>query len=96
MVWGGDNVYYDNIIHVSLYNGSKCLFSRDFTKKMFSRIIPAEFLNQAILGNMQYERIDARGCHFNATLCIPDGANCYMVDVLIGKDGQMSMDLLEY
>ena len=25
-----------------------------------------------------------------------DGASCYLVDILIGKDGQISMKLLEY
>ena len=93
---GVDNVYYDNIIHVSLYNGSVCLFSRDFKKQMFEDMIPKKFLEQAILGNMQFDHADARGCHFNATLCIPDGASCYLVDILIGKDGQISMKLLEY
>jgi hypothetical protein len=93
---GVDNVYYDNIIHLSLYNGSRSLFSRDFKKQMFSDMIPNEFLEQAILGNMQYDHIDAHGCHFNATLCIPDGASCYLVDVLIAKDGKLSMTLLEY
>ena len=93
---GVDNVYYDNIIHVSLYNGSVCLFSRDFKKQMFEDMIPKKFLEQAILGNMQFDHADARGCHFNATLCIPDGASCYLVDIFIGKDGQITMKLLEY
>ena len=93
---GVDNVYFDNIIHISLYCGSQCLFSHDFKKQMFADMIPTEFLDQAILGNMQYDHTDAHGCHFNATLCIPDGASCYLVDILIGKDGNMSMKLLEY
>jgi len=93
---GVDNVYYDNIIHVSLYSGSQCLFSRDFKKQMFADMIPTEFLEQAVLGNMQYDHADAHGCHFDATLCIPDGASCYLVDILIGKDGKVSMNLLEY
>lgn len=90
-----ENVYYDNIIHVSLYKGAACLFSRDLTKQMYAADVPQEFLEQAILGNMHYDRIDARGVHFNATLCIPDGASCYMVETLIGFDGKMTMKLLE-
>ena len=91
-----ENIYYDNIIHISLYNGAKCLYSRDFRKQMFAQNVPQEFLEQAILGNMQYEDTDAKGVHFNATLCIPDEASCYLVETLIDFKGQMTMKLLDY
>lgn len=90
-----ENVYYDNIIHVSLYHGAKCLYSHDIKKQMFTGEVPQQFLDQAILGNMQYGSTDARGVHFDATLCIPDEACCYMVETLVGFDGKMSMKLLE-
>ena len=90
-----DNVYYDNIIHISLYQGSKCLFSRDFKKSMYKGEVSPSFLEQAILGNMQYNLIDSRGVHFDATLCIPDEASCYLVETVIGFDGQLSLKLVE-
>lgn len=90
-----ENIYYDNIIHISLYQGSKCLFSRDFKKSMYEAQVPPSFLDQAVLGNMQYSHTDARGVHFDATLCIPDDASCYLVETTIGFDGQMSLKLLE-
>ena len=93
---GVENVYYDNIIHISLFKGSTRLFSRDFKKQMYGDNVPSEFLEQAVLGNMQYDHVDAKGLHFNATLCVPDGASCYLVETLIGFNGQMSMTLLEY
>lgn len=93
---GVDNVYYDNIIHVSLFHGSTRLFSQDIRKQMYADKVPLQFLEQAVLGNMTYGHIDARGVHFNANLCIPDGASCYLVETLIGFDGQMNMKLLEY
>lgn len=91
-----DNVYYDNIIHISLYQGSECLFSHDFKKSMYEDQVPLSFLDQAILGNMQYSLTDDRGVHFDATLCIPDEASCYLVETIIGFDGQLSLKLLEY
>lgn len=91
-----ENVYYDNIIHISLYHGARCLFSRDFKKSMYEGEVPASFLEQAILGNMQYSLTDSRGVHFDATLCIPDEASCYLVETIIGFDGQLSLKLLEY
>ncbi len=91
-----ENVYYDNIIHISLFKGSACLYSQDFNKQMYADNVPQEFLEQAILGNMQYDHIDGRGIHFNATLCIPDGASCYLVETLISLNGNVTMKLLEY
>lgn len=93
---GVENVYYDNIIHISLYHGATCLYSHDFNKQMYAASVPEEFLRQAILGNMQYDNVDSRGVHFNATLCIPDEASCYLVETLISLDGKMTMQLLEY
>lgn len=90
-----DNVYYDNIIHISLYQGSKCLFSRDFKKSMYEGEVSPSFLEQAILGNMQYTLIDGHGVHFDATLCIPDEASCYLVETVIGFDGKLSLKLVE-
>lgn len=92
---GVENVYYDNIIHISLFKGTACLYSQDFNKKMYADNVPAEFLGQAILGNMQYDHVDSRGIHFNAMLCIPDGASCYLVETLISFNGNMKMKLLE-
>ena len=91
-----ENVYYDNIIHISLYRGSVGLFSRDIKKQMFADDVPQQFLDQAVLGNIKYDHVDSRGVHFNANLCIPDVASCYLVETLIGFDGQMTKKLLEY
>ncbi|MBR0275339.1 MAG: DUF4738 domain-containing protein [Prevotella sp.] len=88
--------YYDNIIHVSLFQGKRKLFSQNFSKKMYANDVPEQFLTQAILGNMQYTHVDAEGFHFDATICIPDEASCYVVETLVGIDGNVSMRLLDY
>lgn len=91
-----ENVYYDNIMHISVYRGAQCLYSSDIHKKDFQKLVPANFLNEAILANMEYNKADAAGLHFNATLCIPDGASCYLVETLVSYKGSMTMKLLEY
>jgi hypothetical protein len=58
--------------------------------------VPVKFLEEAVLANMEYSKADAAGLHFNATLCIPDGASCYLVETVISYKGQMTMKLLEY
>ena len=90
-----ENVYYDNIIHISIYQGSKRLFSSDIKKQNYEAQIPESFLSQSVLGNMEFDRVDGGGFHFNATLCIPDGGTCYLVSTDIGFDGPLEMKLLE-
>lgn len=91
-----ENVYYDNIMHISVFQGARRLYSSDFRKQMYARLVPESFLNEAVLGNMEFSHVDAKGLHFNATLCIPDGASCYMVETLVDYMGQMTMQTVEY
>jgi hypothetical protein len=63
---------------------------------MYEDLIPETFLSQAILGNMEYDRVDQQGLHFNATLCVPDGAACYLVETNISFDGHLTTKLMEY
>ncbi len=91
-----ENVYYDNIMNVSVFQGANKIYSSDFRKQQYSDFVPASFLDEAIFANMTFSHIDAAGLHFNATLCIPDGATCYMVESTISYTGAMSMKLVEY
>lgn len=91
-----DNVYYDNIMHVSLFRGAAKFFSRDFRKQDYAGKVPAQFLSQSVLSNMEYAGVDARGFRFVATICIPDGATCYKAENLISFDGRLTTSLIEY
>ena len=90
-----DNVYYDNIIHVSVFKGNQRLYGQNFNKQAYAADVPADFLQQSILGNIRFSHVDSQGFHFDATICIPDGESCYMVETLISFNGQVSMKLLE-
>ncbi len=90
-----ENVYYDNIIHVSVFKGKECLYGRDFKKQVYENDVPADFLAQSILGNISFSHVDAQGFHFLSTVCIPEVEQCYMVENLIGFDGQLTMKLME-
>ena len=91
-----ENVYYDNIMHLSVFLGANRLYSCDFRKQQYNGIVPEAFLDEAILANMEFSCIDADGLHFNSTLCIPDGATCYMVETTVSYTGMASMKLVEY
>ena len=91
-----DNVYYDNIMHVSLFHGATKFFSRDFRKQDYAGKVPKQFLSQSVLSNMEYAGVDAVGFHFVATICIPDGASCYKAENIVSFDGRLTTKLIEY
>ena len=91
-----ENVYYDNIIHLSIFEGSTQLFSRDFRRQQFADKVPAQILQQSILNNMEFAKVDANGFHFNISVCAPDDASCYLIDQTVSFSGKSSVKLLEY
>ncbi len=88
--------YYDNIIHVSVFQGDKKLYSSNIKKAMYKSYIPETFLTNSILGDMQFNHVDDNGFHFNTTICDPEGTSCYLVSTDIGFDGSLNMELLDY
>ena len=91
-----ENVYYDNIIHLSIFNGATQLFSRDFRKQQYAENVPAQILQQSVLNNMEFVKVDASGFHFNVSVCVPDEASCYLIDQIVDFKGKSSVKLLEY
>ena len=91
-----ENVYYDNIIHLSIFKDGTQLFSRDFRKQQYAEKVPAQILQQSILNNMEFSKVDADGFHFNVSVCVPDDASCYLIDQMVSFSGKSSIKLLEY
>ena len=90
------NVYYDNMIRLSVFKGSgQRFFSRDIRKQLFAQYVPEDFLRQAVLNNISFVEADGQGLHFHATLCVPNAASCYLVEMIVSTGGEMSMKLLE-
>lgn len=85
-----DNVYYDNVIHICVYQGRQRLYAKDITRQMFASVVPDDYLKMSILSDMDFIGVDAQGYHYLATLCIPDGASCYNVELTIGEDDQLT------
>ena len=91
-----ENIYYDNIIHISVFQGNRQLFSRDFRKQQYQQKVPEQYLQQGILNNMEYDTTDADGFHFRASLCMPGDASCYQVEHIISFDGRLSAKAIEF
>lgn len=90
-----DNIYYDNIIHICVYEGKKELFSKDIHKEEFTGIIPDDFLQRGILSDMDFVNVNERGYHYQATVCIPNGSSCYLVNIYISFQGEIAYELVE-
>lgn len=90
-----ENIFYDKVIHVCVYKGKECLFSQDYNKKSFVGLIPDDFLNQAILSDIEFDKVNRQGFHFNATVSIPDDVECYVTRIRIDNAGEVHMALIE-
>lgn len=90
-----DNVYYDNVIHICVYEGKQLLYGQDITKKEFMDIFPAEVLNQTILADMKFMGVDSKGYHYQATLRVPESSVYNLVNMTIGFDNEMDIKKAE-
>ena len=86
-----DNVYYDNVMHICVYEGKKSLFASDVTKQMFAQVIPADFLSQAILSDTKFVKVDRNGFHYQAALSIPESLIYNMVNLTVSFDGNLTI-----
>lgn len=86
-----DNVYYDNVMHICIYEGRKSLYASDITKQMFDKVIPADFLQQSILSDMNFMGIDHNGYHYQAIIGIPESVVCNIANLTISFDGKLTI-----
>lgn len=86
-----DNVYYDNIIHLSLYRGATQLYSHDFRKNDFRHQVPREVLIQSILSDIVYTKTNTDGFHFNASVCVPDSPTSYQITIIVSFNGKVKL-----
>ena len=90
-----DNVYYDNSIRVSIFEGRSRIYQHDFHKEDFARLVPQDFLRQSILSDILVIDNDAESVNYNAHLVMPDSPSSYIINVKISYKGKMSMNVSE-
>ena len=86
-----DNVYYDNIINVCVYNGGNRLFSSDFHKQDFKRYIPSDYLAQSVLSDIILDKVSNDGVELCASVCVPDSPTSYIVRLTVSPEGKLRM-----
>ena len=84
-----DNIYHDNIIHLSIFKGAAKVFSSDFRKQDFRHYVSKNILDEAILSDLLFNKIDKNGIIYTAVLGIGDSNMSYEVSVIIGFDGKI-------
>lgn len=88
-----DNAYYDNIVHVALFNGSKGLINKDFRKQDFEKYVPKDYISRSILSDIIVENVNSEGVTFVAILTTPDSYSSYNVAIFVSKDGNTRMSV---
>lgn len=88
-----DHAFYDNIVHVALYDGARSIISRDYKKKDFAAYVPKEYIAQCILSDILIDKSTAEGANFIAILSAPDSYTSYHVNIFVCNNGKVKMSL---
>ncbi len=86
-----DNVYYDNVVHICVYEGKKLLYGKDIKKQMFSNMFSSDFIDQAVLADMKFMGVNSKGYHYQAILSIPESYIYGIVNLTIDEDKKLTM-----
>ena len=83
-------VYHDNIIHLSVYQGSEKVYSSNIVKKEFEGLVPQRFLGQTVLSDLIFDNTDKDGIHYHAVLAVPESMTSFFVEFIVGYNGRIS------
>ncbi|MGN0036033.1 MAG: DUF4738 domain-containing protein [Bacteroidaceae bacterium] len=90
-----DKVYFDNVIHLCVYEGKTCLYAQDVVKETFASVVDRSFLAQAVLADIRFMGVDSNGFHFRASIGVPETWVCYWVDMWANAEGGLTLRLVE-
>ena len=90
-----DNVFFDNVIHICVYQGAQRLFGKDIRREMFEGIVPDDYLRYSILDDMNFIGVSPGGYTYSATICSPGSPSCYCVEVFVSREGEMKFTLVQ-
>jgi hypothetical protein len=89
-----DNVYYDNIMHICVYDGPNMVYGSDIKKQMFSSLVPSDFLEKAILADMKFKKVSSLGFCYEATLQQPESYISSLIYLYISFQGKLTMKVV--
>ena len=88
-----DHIYYDNIIHVALFNGAKSVLNRDYHKQDFKGLVDKGYISQSILSDIVVDHVTPDAVCFVAILTTPETDISYNVNISVSADGKVHLSL---
>lgn len=88
-----ESIYFDNIVHIALYEGNRRIFGQNISKSDFSKYVPKSYLDQAVLSDIYAEKATDNGVRFVAIITIPNSYTNYHVNIDISSNGQKTFSL---
>lgn len=85
-----DNVYYDNVIYICVYQGKQMIYGKNIQKQQFGTVLPEDYLNTAVLTDMDFVGVSDEGFRFKATLTVPE-TQVFVVVYLTIHDGEIAL-----
>lgn len=81
-----DQIYYDNIIYICVYQGTDKLFGKNIYKREFKSILEDSFYSSVILSSMHFVGVDDSFFSFRAKVEVPNSLMYDLIDVLIDRE----------
>lgn len=78
-----ENIYYDNTIYLSVFDGAQKLYSHEFAKADFAGHIADDRLQQTILNNITLDSVTETEISYYAQLNMPDTPTSYILRIVV-------------
>lgn len=89
------DIYVDNKIALHLTRGGETIVDKTFTKKDFSSVVEADFLEKSILEGIVYDKTTSSGIVYAASVCYPQTDLYIPLSITISADGKMSIEKVD-
>lgn len=90
-----EQIFYDNIVYVGVFDGGQKIFGQDFAKKAFEQKVPKNYLSNAILSEITIDKATTEGINLTAILAIPNSSTTFHVNMLISQEGKVTLTIKE-
>lgn len=83
--------FVDNRISLKLTSEGRTIFYKVFTKNTFTALVDGDFLDNAILESLVYDKTTTQGIQYIASICYPQTDLYIPISVTVASNGKMSM-----
>ncbi len=83
-----DQIYYDNVIYICVYQGTEKLFGQNIYKDHFKDILESNFFNAVILADMDFIGVDETNYYFQAKVEIPNSLVYDLIKISVNINTQ--------